>query len=491
MSLFSIQLEKHVLAGLLRFPKNFWDYNNLLQEDSFYQDFHKTVYSLIKQSSLEQKEISILLLAEKIKALGLTFEDIDNPYGYLESLSEIKINQQTLEEASQKLATFKIRRDLVDTAEQLKSVVLQANDKAPDEIIGMADKIYNGKIESYDLVEKPENIFADMEANIEELGNNPLEDLGYRTPYKIYNNKFGGLMPKEITAIVARAGIGKSSFLIDMAWKTCNVENNDIACLYLDTELYKQKVQARLVSALSGVPMFYVATGQWRRNADMFRAVREVWPKIRDFRLDHMHVANKNIDQINSIIRHWYYATVGRGNKAIVVYDYIKLTGEKISDANKEYQIIGQKVDMLKRVAGELNIPILTAMQMNRSGESKGRKIGTFTEDMSAISISDRLAWFGGFVGLLRRKVPEELALDGPKYGTHVLIPLKTRDQGRDAQGHREYVERYINGEKKLVNYYINYDIDKFNVRECGDIEDIIKAENLKANIQDDGDSSI
>lgn len=483
MSLFSIQTEKHVLAGLLKYRERFWDYADKLDENCFYQDFHRTVFSLIKQSLSVQQEASVLLISEKIKSLGLVFEDIDNPYYYLESLSEIKISETVLDEAAKNLALLKLRRDLVETADNLKEAIVQANDKGPDEIVGIADRIYNGKIQSYELTEKPENLFADMEEYVEELGNNPIEELGIKTPFPVYNRRFGGLMRKEITAIVARAGVGKSSYLVDMAWKACNIENQ-MPCLYLDTELFKQKVQLRIVSALSGVGMWYLGTGNWRKNPEMFEAVRKVWPQIKNFQMDHMHVANKNIDQINSIIRHWYYSKVGRGKDALVIYDYIKLTGEKLSDAHKEYQVIGEKVDMLKRVAGELNIPILTAMQLNRSGESKGRKVGTFTEDMSAISVSDRLSWFGGFVGLLRRKVPEELSLDGAEFGTHVLIPLKTRDQGRDAQGHREFVERYINGEKRLVNYYINYNIDKFNVSECGDIEDIIEKENLKMGLQ-------
>ena len=39
---------------------------------------------------------------------------------------------------------------------------------------------------------------------------------------------------------------------------------------------------------------------------------------------------------------------VGRGNKCIIAYDYVKLTGEKVSQNWAEHQAIGEKIDKLK-----------------------------------------------------------------------------------------------------------------------------------------------
>lgn len=809
MSLHSLQLEKHVLAGLLKFDGKFWDYAAHLKEKTFFQDFHSTAFSLIKHAYSNNQKPSPLLIAEKIKQMGIVFEDLDNPYSYLESLSNIKITAETLDEAVKKLSALEMRRDLVETAETAKGFVIGAADKTPDEIISGYDKINNSKIQSFELDVQPVSVFGTLEDMVEERGNNPMEELGYKTGFPVFNRRFGGLMPGEISAIVARAGIGKaleenteiptptgwtkikdlkagdevfsmdgtvakvlatknwknrpvykittsdgetliadenhewiaryrteygwkkyttkemfswhkrkvkwparialptceplklpkrdlkihpylmglwlgngakaaplitsnlndikyfeekisalgyrigntsepnnfsilgikhifreynllfnkhipddylrasfrqrkelleglidsdgyqcldggieftntnlkiaegflelihsmgikcrmgvgramlngvdcgpkyrmtffptielnlsprkgeglkttnrtahryidieefgtantvcievdhpshlflagrgmipthnSSILIDMAWKTCNVANQDIHCLFLDTELFAEKVQFRLAAALSGVPLWFIATGNWRKDPEMVKKVRAILPTIKKFKLDHLHVANKNIEEINSIIRHWYYSKVGRGGKAVVVYDYIKMTGEKSSEAWKEHQIIGEKIDMLKRIAGELNIPVLTAMQLNRTGESKGRKAGAFIEDSSAISLSDRLSWFGGFVGLLRRKTMDELVLDGIQFGTHLLLPLKTRDQGIESVGHQEFVQRVINGEKRYTQYYINYEIDKFNVKECGSIDDIIEYEKHQLVMEEKG----
>ena len=47
---------------------------------------------------------------------------------------------------------------------------------------------------------------------------------------------------------------------------------------------------------------------------------------------------------------------------------------------------------------------------------------------------------FASFVGIFRRKTNDEIAMDGEDYGTHKLLPIKTRYQGKDAAGHIDLV---------------------------------------------------
>jgi hypothetical protein len=194
-------------------------------------------------------------------------------------------------------------------------------------------------------------------------------------------------------------------------------------------------------------------------------------------KVQHMTVAGKQIEEICSIIRRWYYSQVGRGNDCVVVYDYIKLTGEK--DFNKkEYELIGEKVNSLKELTLELDIPLLTACQLNRSAESG-------VDDSSAIAQSDRLQWFASFVAIFRRKTPEEIASEGQEYGTHKLIPLATRFQGRDAQGHHDLVRVAEGNRYKYVPNFINYNIENFRVTEHGTLQDVIDNQALQATLGD------
>ena len=128
--------------------------------------------------------------------------------------------------------------------------------------------------------------------------------------------------------------------------------------------------------------------------------IRNELSEIKESGFYHFHAGNKNIDQLCSLFRRWYQKKVKRGNKFIVFYDYVKLTGESLKQNWGEHQAIGEKIDKLKKLGEELDCPIFTAMQMNRSGENQNRSKGQFADDSSAIALSDRLQWFASFVAI-------------------------------------------------------------------------------------------
>ena len=170
---------------------------------------------------------------------------------------------------------------------------------------------------------------------------------------------------------------------------------------------------------------------------------------------------------------------MGRGEPCLIVYDYVKLTGERVGNNWAEYQAIGDKVDKLKKIAEEINAPLLTAMQLNRSGESA-------TDDSSAIALSDRMQWFASFVAIFRRKTVDEVALDGENFGTHKLIPTKTRFQGQFAAGHHDILRRRTEDGERLVNNYLNFSVENFDIEENGSLRHIIEAENEQYFVEDE-----
>jgi hypothetical protein len=246
-----------------------------------------------------------------------------------------------------------------------------------------------------------------------------------------------------------------------------------------------------MVAAISGVPVWYLETGNWRKNADFVEKVREAFKKVKDFKFYHYEVGNKNIDQVCALVRRWYFSKVKRGEPCIIAYDYIKLTGERVGSNWAEHQAIGDKIDKLKKLAEEVNAALITAMQMNRSGERGNNSAAV--DDSSAIALSDRLQWFASFVAIFRQKTPDEILEDGQDFGTHKLIPLKTRFQGKDAAGHQDLFRRTLaNGTQRFMKNYLNYDVINFDVSERGSLRDVVQRENeqflVQGGSENDGD---
>jgi len=484
--IYSLQVERHVLSGLLKYQDLFADIDVFLSENDFFNDVHSTIYSVFKNIKYKGEIVDKVLLAEKIKNLGISFKDEINIFDYIDNLTFSQITEQATMTACKELIKFRIRRELCQTADNLKEYVTKNTEDSLDEIISKIDGIYNKKISSYSENDTPINIFEGVEDLIEERGNSPKDETGLITPYSEFNRMYGGLKNGNIYAIASRPGQGKSTWLNDICFKTAMNPKNKTKTLILDTEMQTVDIQLRMVASLSGVPVWYLETGNWRKNEEMTRKVREAWGKVKKYEYFHYHVGNKNIDQICSIIRRWYLSKVGRGNQAMIAYDYIKLTGEKVGQNWAEHQAIGDKIDKLKRISEEIQCPVITAMQLNRTGESFNRKGTEVVDDSSVISLSDRLQWFASFVAIFRRKTLDELTLDGQTFGTHKLIPTKTRFQGKDAAGHQDLVRRLDSkGKETWAQNYLNYQVENFNIEERGSLTDVSTSQRERYELND------
>jgi replicative DNA helicase len=256
--------------------------------------------------------------------------------------------------------------------------------------------------------------------------------------------------------------------------------NPNLQALILDTEMQTNVIRFRIASSITGIPMWWLETGNFKNNKELlakWNSKKSELSKAQG-KVKHLQVAGKPIAEIESIIQRWYLGQVGRGNPAIVVYDYIKLTGE-MEKGKQEYQLIGDKVDRLKELSVRMNIPILTACQLNRSAENGA-------DDSSAIAQSDRLQWFAAYVGIFRRKTLEEQAEDGAHFGTHKMIELASRYQGQHAHGHNDLVRVIENNRPVYRKNFISFSVDNFNVEEKGTLQDIVNHQNgVNVNIFD------
>ena len=472
MSIYSLQVEQHSLSGLLKFPSIFSEIDSWVAPTDYYNQCHETLFSVIRQSYLKNETLDKIILAQKVKNLGITFKDDIDIFDYIKTLYFTQITKDASVCAFKELVKLRVRREMCLTARSINDFV-KANGELPlDKIIAESDKIYNDKISSLGMSQSPVDLFAEIEQLIDARGNNPVEIMGLRTPYVLFNKIYGGLRKGNVYAWVSRAKHGKSNLLADIAYKGSLM--NQCKTLYLDTEMTVSEVQFRLAAAVTGIPVYHLETGQFNKNKELVDKFNSKRGDIKKYigLVDHMNVAGKPTAEIASIIRRWYYKNVGRGNNAMVIYDYLKLTGEEDDShgSKKEYQLIGEKVNTFKELSLELDVPFLTACQLNRKGEEN-------VDDSSAIAQSDRLLWFASFVAIFRRKSLAEMAEHGLGFGSHMMIPLGTRFQGEEAGGHHDVIKVPVGANKfKYCNNFLNFNINNFDITERGTLKDIVAA---------------
>ncbi len=263
----------------------------------------------------------------------------------------------------------------------------------------------------------------------------------------------------------------------------------DVPVLHFDNgEMSKEELIMRQCAAHSGVPMHLLESGKWRNAGEqVVNKVRSVWSKVQNLRFYYYNVGGMDVDVMINTLKRFYYSTVGRGNKMVFSFDYIKTTNN--SSANKnEWQVVGEMVDKFKRCIqkeiledGDPVIPMITSVQSNRSGITTNRNSQNIIDDESIVSLSDRITQFCSHMFIIRRKTEDEIQLEGDRFGTHKMISVKYRSLGRDIAGAIEPVQV----EDSLRKNFINLNFNNFNISERGDLRDIVAVQNGEALLDD------
>lgn len=459
----SVNIERSCLSSIILKPE-------ILTEISFVneRDFafipHQTLFSLCKSTYEEKKKIDSLILIERAKGLGLSTVDNIPIYDYVEALEEIsKINEDNILDYFVELKKYSISRSIFRKAEEVKKyIVSNINDPAP-ELITETQRIFTNCVTENI---KQEGSAVDLHGNIrnyiEELGNNPKED-GIIPPFPLFYKKYGGLLVGDFTIFAAPYGAGKSTLLNYISINAALDKRNKCKVLILDTELETERVMRRRVASLSGVGEFYLRTGKWRYNADMVKKVRDALDicEACKGKVDHKYVANLNIQDIVSFVRRWAANELDKGVTPLIVYDYLKLTGEKVSESWKEYQVMGQKTDTIKHLLSEVGATGIAAVQTNQAGD---------------VAMAQQIKWFASNLYSFIPKTIDEISEHGEEFGTHKLYTIKTRNQGEEADGFARYITTLDDkGNKQLIENFINFNVENFNVKEVGTYESILK----------------
>ena len=501
MAMYSFEEEQQFLATLINHPDSFLEISSFINEEDFYSEnsqVNKTIFSILKRSIESGNEIDYVMLTERVLSLNLSFEDDVNIGDYIQALSLRFTKPNTIVGLARDLKKYSARRHITKCSNKISNLMQKASsDDSFSKLISDADKIYNDTISLYDNGSNvPEDLFADMESTVEDRGNQPIEEFGLLGPHKRIHELYGSLLrPGNITTITARSGVGKTQFCLDFCLKTSEL-NNFTPILHFDNgEMSKEELRMRLCASMSGVPLHLIETGKWRRaGQEVVDKVRSVWPKIKNYNLHYYNVSGMNVDQMVNLIKRFYYSKVGRGNKMIFNFDYIKTTSENLNNKT-EWQVVGEMVDKFKKLVqrdilfdGEPMVAMMTSVQSNRSGITNNRRADSIVEDESVVSLSDRITQFSSHLFSLRQKSKEEMA-DSPNFGTHKLMCFKHRHLGSDYMRAIQPVR--LADDVTLVRNSIYLDFNNFNITEVGDAVDLVRTQSLDVNVEQNGNSDI
>jgi replicative DNA helicase len=203
---------------------------------------------------------------------------------------------------------------------------------------------------------------------------------GIPTGFKDLDRMLGGLRRKQLITVAAPTGAGKSVFLVDIARHMAIKKKLTVAMFSL--EMAADELFERILSAEARVPYHLVRTGNlhdqdWERVSDVLGPMSTAPFFICD-------QSEISVRQIQTKCR----LLANRHGLDAVIVDYTQLV-EPSRRCKDEQEQISDVSRSLKLMAGELDVPVIAAAQMNRGPDMRADKLPQLSDLRGSGSIAN------------------------------------------------------------------------------------------------------
>lgn len=314
---------------------------------------------------------------------------------YLEALQESSPAPNT------KLYTHHIiqaaaRREVWELAQKVMREAETAEDVALNDYLNGVEGAFRDITLKYSSSQEVVKLGEGIGERLKSRVLNPQKVIGLSTGWEQFDEVTQGLKPGELTVVGGRSKTGKSVTLQNWCKKIA-IEDK-IPVLYFDTEMYPTELEDRFLSMLSGVPEREIKSGEFITNPEKLQLVQSASKQLREAPFFHIYDPAFTPDKIRSLARKYY---LEKGIK-LLVFDYIKLPSSSGQLGEREYQALGYLTSTLKDVGGELQIPVVSAVQLNRMA------VNATEIHEGMIAGSDRILQLANRVCFLRNMTEEE-----------------------------------------------------------------------------------
>jgi len=435
-----ITAESGVIATLINNPQMYLSYD-FLKPNHFFNDEYKTLYWAITElynSGIDK--IDKYNLVVKIGETKSTQKMIDKVGGdsFLDTQLDnaLYLSRNTEEEykvIARKIVECAFRRDTFNQMENYKRDILntennlnELNSKIINSFDTLAERFVAGeKITLFK--DKIDRIIAEIE---EDQKRSIDGIIGMKTKWDILSDVIR-YEDGDLYLFAARRKAGKSLLLLE---EGIDKASQGLKVIMTSTEMNDKKEMLRILSVISGIPIDDIKAG----NIDGHDNGRQKYNNAIHFL--------KNADFTRIYDTNWTTEKLMINLKAnkhklggcdIIMHDYIKDTESK--DSSAKYNELGRWANFLKNdIAGGFEVPVLSAVQLNRSYE---------------IADSDNLERYASAGIKWIPKTKEEMIEDGFECGNHKMVVFFSRDGG--THENEDYFDFYLDGRKNKTNLRI------------------------------------
>ncbi|MBW3564382.1 MAG: replicative DNA helicase [Acidobacteria bacterium] len=361
------EAERSVLGSILIDNHAYYRVIGTIDENDFYRDAHRVIFSAMTILATGSREIDIITLKEELLRRG-KLDQAGGP-AYVSSLVDGIPDVANAERYARIVKEKSTLRRLILMGNKVMKAALDAPGESND-VLSIAEK------DLYEIAQEgAERGFArldqitrfNMEA-IEQLSKNTRLVTGISTGYARFDEFTSGFQKQDLIILAARPSMGKTSFMLNMAEamavppKTGSRETHSVGIFSL--EMSKEQIGLRLLSSVAGVSSQLIRAGilsekNWQSLAEASARLARSPIYVDDTAI---------IDTLEMRAKaRRLKMEVGLD---IVMVDYLQLMSGR-GKIESRTQEISQISRGLKAIAKELDVPLLSLSQLSRRPEQR------------------------------------------------------------------------------------------------------------------------
>lgn len=380
-----------------------------ISPDDFLYDDHVSimqVLSLLNSKNVEKFETSAIISEASVEGLLESIGGVK----YIQVISRMDLIDENFEyyfdSVIESIRKYKLHKILLNNTERAEAN--SKSDVSSEELLARVET----DILDLSLIElhsEPQNLSDGLIELIEDRANQVVEISGITTGYPILDKQLDGLIPGTLTVIAARKKMGKSTLLSNIALHV-GIKLG-IPILYIDTEMAFHLWRDRCLSVVSCVKEREIRHGGY--SNEVREKLDAAAKRLSSCKIFHEQMPGYSVDRLVALYKKYKV----KEKIGFIIFDYLKEPDSTSVDKHrKEYQVLGDVTTKLKDLATVLDVPALTAVQLNRDLE---------------VADSDRIARYADVVSIWGTRPPEELNECGVEAGMYKLVIRDTRRGGQ------------------------------------------------------------
>ena len=364
---FDQQLEQAVLAGLMIFEDVGEEYISRLEADDFTLPANRTVFETIRELIRKGQRADMIVITHELRRSD-RLDGIGGP-AYLASIFSVPCTTAMLAQYAATLKSLSIRRKLYLGLKKATALIGETAQPIEEIVSKIEGYVLDSSSHSNDRLIEGKDLMDDLVREIEKRGDPAYTEMGVKTGFRDLDEVLQVMRPGQLIVVAAQPGMGKTSFAINVAADV--VLRQKKACLIHSLEMTSVELGERFVSSEFGVPLGRLKSGNLSdAEFNQLFISADVVCQSALYIDDSSQVTPF---QIQSTARR-VIASLGRKPDklplGLIVVDYIQImkSGERAETNALELANI---TSSLKRIAKELNVPVIALSQLSREGYKK------------------------------------------------------------------------------------------------------------------------